>query len=316
MKLSIVSTLYCSSSHIEEFHRRASEAARAFAGDDYEIILVNDGSPDNSLELAVHLCDQDEHLVVIDLSRNFGHHKAIVTGLGQSKGEYIFLLDSDLEEEPEWLSDFSERLFEDSCDVVYGVQERRKGGWFERSSGWFFYHIFNALTGVNVPKNWVTMRLMSRRYVDALLLHSEREISIGGLYLLTGFEQRPLNITKHASSISTYTLRKKISVLVSAITSLSSRPLVGIFYSGVFIFLMALTYTLYLVINWYFIGTPPSGWTSVMASVWLMGGMLISFIGIIGIYLSQIFLEAKQRPVTIVRKIYSGAKPLNIENTQ
>ena len=314
MKLSIVSTLYCSANYVEEFCRRASDAARKFAKEDYEIILVNDGSPDNSLEKAIHLSEQDPHLVVIDLSRNFGHHKAIVTGLTHSRGDFIYLLDVDLEEEPEWLGDFSNHMQKDDCDVVYGVQKSRKGGWFERWSGWLFYRMFNTLTGVDLPKNCVTARLMSRRYVDALLSHKERELSIGGLYLLTGFEQRPLHINKHSSSDTTYTLRKKISVLVSAVTSLTSRPLVGIFYSGVFILLVAAVYTFYLTINWLFLGTPPSGWTSVMASVWLMGGLLISFIGIIGIYLSQIFLEAKQRPMTIVKKVYSGSTPLGSEN--
>ena len=103
MKLSIVATLYQSAPYIIEFHQRASAAAKQIVGNDYEIVLVNDGSPDNSLEVAVQLTETDSHVVVVDLSRNFGHHKAMMTGLAHTKGDRVFLLDSDLEEEPEWL---------------------------------------------------------------------------------------------------------------------------------------------------------------------------------------------------------------------
>lgn len=308
MKLSIVSTLYQSSAHIEEFHRRAGRAAQEAAGEDYEIILVNDGSPDDSLEKAVELCRLDPRLLVVDLSRNFGHHRALMTGLAYSRGEQVFLIDSDLEEEPEWLADFSRELSRDSCDVVFGVQKSRKGGWAERFSGWLFYTVFKTLTGVDIPRNWVTARLLTRRYVDALLQHHEREIFIGGLYLLTGFKQISKAVTKHSASATTYTLDRKIAALVNAITSLSGRPLIGIFYSGVMIFLAASGYSLYLIINRLFLSTPLTGWTSVMASIWLLGGLMISFIGIIGIYLSKVFVETKQRPFTIVRDVYGDRK--------
>ena len=157
-----------------------------------------------------------------------------------------------------------------------------------------------------MPKSWVTARLMTRRYVDALLRHKERELTIGGLYLLAGFEQRPHIIEKHDTSMTTYTLSKKIAVFVNEISSLSDKPLVAIFYSGITIFLSATLYTFYLVIRWLFFSTPLTGWTSVMASIWLLGGLMISFIGIIGIYLSKVFLESKQRPITIVRKVFGG----------
>ena len=308
VKLSVVSTLFHSSAYIDEFHRRAGEAAHLFAGDDYEIILVNDGSPDDSLGKAIRLSEQDPHLTVVDLSRNFGHHRAIVTGLSYSNGDFVFLIDSDLEEQPEWLSNFSRQMEEEQCDVVYGIQKKRKGGLFERWSGRLFYFIFNTLSGLKMPKSWVTARLMTRRYVNALLLHQERELSIGGLYLLAGFEQRPHAITKLDTSETTYTFRRKFANFINEISSLSDKPLVAIFYSGLIILITATLYTSFIVFKWLFLATPPSGWTSVMASIWLLGGLMISFIGIIGIYLSKIFLESKQRPVTIVRQVYSEKK--------
>ena len=182
MKLSIVATLYQSAPHIIEFHQRASIAASQLVGEDYEIVLVNDGSPDNSLNLAVQLTESDGHVVVVDLSRNFGHHKAMMTGLMNSKGERIFLIDSDLEEEPEFLSAFADRMQSERCDVVYGIQQQRKGNWFERLSGRLFYRLFNSLAGLALPENLVTARLMTRRYVDALLLHKERELMLAGIW--------------------------------------------------------------------------------------------------------------------------------------
>ena len=305
MKLSIVATLYETAPYINEFYRRTRAAAQQLAGDDFEFILVNDGSPDNSLGLAVELTAQDAHVVVVDLSRNFGHHKAMMTGLAQANGELVFLIDSDLEEEPEWLLSFAQQMKQEQCDVVYGVQMSRKGNWFERWSGKLFYRFFTVLTGLALPENVVTSRLMTRRYVEALLSHQEREVFLAGLWHITGFDQRAQLIKKKSTSQTTYNFRKKMSILINSVTSFSNAPLAGIFYVGIAISLIASAYTGYLVAHWLFLAKPLSGWTSVMASIWLLGGIAISFIGVIGIYLSKIFSETKRRPYTIVRQVYA-----------
>lgn len=304
MKLSIVATLYRSSAHVKEFVARATAAATAYAGDDYEIVLVNDGSPDNSLELAVQLAAADAHVVVVDLSRNFGHHKAMMTGLQHALGEEVFLIDSDLEEEPEWLASFAQQMHAEQCDVVYGVQAARKGGRFERVTGSLFYTLFNMVTHLQLPRNISVVRLMSRRYVDALLRHEEREIFMAGLWLITGFKQCPQVITKHSTSETTYTLRRKVSQLVNSIVSFSNAPLVAIFVIGCFITFIAMLFALYVLWAWMANDRAPSGWTSVILSIWLLGGITISFVGVIGIYLAKIFSETKRRPYTIVRHIY------------
>jgi putative glycosyltransferase len=278
--------------------------ARRLVGDEYEIVLINDGSPDDSLKLAIKLTEDDVHVSVVDLSRNFGHHKAMMTGLAHARGERVFLIDSDLEEEPEWLSDFAAQMDQETCDVVYGVQERRKGKWFERWSGQWFYYLLKNLTGFALPQNVVTARLMTRRYVEALLMHQEREVFMAGLWYITGFAQSAQRVKKHSISETTYTFRRKMSILVNSVTSFSNAPLVSIFYIGVSISLFATFYIAYLIAQRLFWATPLTGWTSVMASIWLLGGMVISFIGVVGIYLAKIFSETKQRPYTIVRHIY------------
>ena len=304
MKLSIVTTLYRSAPYVTPFYDRITVIARAIAGDDYEIIMVNDGSPDDSLARAVNICENDPHLSVIDLSRNFGHHKAIMTGLSHTTGDSIFLIDSDLEEEPEWLVRFTEHKKSEPCDVVFGVQSNRRGGVFQRYTGILFYRLFRLLTGIQQPDNIVTARLMTRRYVDALLLHNEREINIGGLWCITGFVQRPLEVVKHSSSPTTYSIPRKLSHLVNSITSFSSLPLVLTFYTGACISVSAVAYISYLVFRYLFISAPPDGYTSLIASIWLFSGLIIFFLGIQGIYIAKIFSEVKHRPLSIIRQIY------------
>jgi putative glycosyltransferase len=311
MKLSIVATLYQSEPYVAEFHQRVTSAARNLAGEDYEIILVNDGSPDGSLERAVVLTQTDSHVCVIDLSRNFGHHKAMMTGLANACGERVFLIDSDLEESPEWLLTFDEQMVNQKSDVVFGVQPKRKGNFFEKVSGAVFYKLFRLLTGINQPNNIVTARLMSRRYVDALLLHKERELNIGGLWILTGFKQSQQTVHKLSTSPTTYSLARKFSHLVNAITSFSSLPLVFTFYAGMVISLSALVYIAMLVFRYLFIAAPPDGYTSIIASIWLFSGLIIFFMGVQGIYIAKIFSESKQRPQTIIRQIYRSSNELS-----
>lgn len=309
MRLSIVSTLYRSAESLAEFHGRSSSAACELVGDDYEIVLVNDGSPDNSHDRAVALADADPHTVVIDLSRNFGHHKAIMTGLEHALGDLVFLIDSDLEEDPDWLSLFHERMQDVGADVVYGVQDARRGNRAERWSGQVFYRVMNGVTGLDMPENIVTARLMTRRYVEALLAHREREVFLAGLWHITGFNQTPQIIKKKSISETTYTWRMKLGILINSITSFSNAPLIAIFYAGLSTSLLSSIYISYIIVNRVFLSTPLSGWTSVMASIWLIGGLIILCLGVIGIYLSKIFSETKQRPYTIVRSIH-GRRPL------
>ncbi|MEN5166226.1 glycosyltransferase family 2 protein [Achromobacter kerstersii] len=304
MKLSVVATLYRSAPYVDEFCRRARQAARRYANDDYEIILVNDGSPDDSLDIALQIAAADAKITVVDLSRNFGHHKAMMTGLAHATGDEVFLIDTDLEEAPEWLEEFAARRQASGCDVAYGVQRQRKGAWFERTTGQLFWYTLKKLTGMALPANITTARLMSRRYVQALLQHQEREVFMAGLWFITGFDQVPCEVEKLSRAESTYTLRKKMSLLVNSVTAFSNAPLISIFYLGLLISLLAGCYIVFLVLRWWIEDTSMAGWTSVMASIWLLGGLLMSSLGVVGIYMAKIYTEAKARPYTIVRRVY------------
>lgn len=304
MKLSIVATLYRSAPYIASFHMQASAAARRLAQDDYEIVLVNDGSPDDSLPIAIALTATDRHTVLVDLSRNFGHHKAMMTGLAHALGDLVFLIDSDLEEDVAWLDVFAPLLRDRACDVVFGVQASRKGGWFERWSGAAYYRLMRSVSDVDLPPSMVTARLMTRRYVDALLEHREHETDIGGLWAITGFRQHAVTVDKRSSSPSTYTLRRRFAVLVNALTAFSSAPLTIIFVAGAALSALAAVALVVVVLHSATTDAPVGGWASLLASVWLVGSLIVMCIGVVGIYLAKVLVEVKQRPYTIVRQVH------------
>lgn len=304
MKLSIVTTLYQSEDYIHEFYERASLIGRDYAASQYEIVFVNDGSPDESLNVAIELHKLDSHVKIVDLSRNFGHHKAMIAGLQHSTGELVFLIDSDLEEQLEWFASFLTELKGSGQDVVYGVQSIRRDVGLPRIAGSMFYKLFRALTEVEQPDNITTARLMTRRYVEALLLHRETEVNIGGLWMITGFSQKAIEVKKLSTSDTTYSTASKINHVVNSITSFSSKPLIYTFYLGVAISLVSMLYVSWLIASYFFFNKPVDGFTTIVASVWLLGGMIIALMGVQGIYIAKVFSEVKRRPLTITRKFY------------
>jgi len=305
MKLSIVTTLYRSSPFIDDFHERISAVAQTIT-DDFEIVMVDDGSPDDSLEIARRLVTKDSRVRVVELSRNFGHHKALMTGLSYAAGDMCFLIDSDLEEDPALLRTFFDTFNDNNADVVYGYQGRRKGGLLERMTGDIAYRLFNLLLSHPVPPNHLTVRLMSRDYLDSLLRHREQETAIGGLWVMTGYRQIGLPINKLSSGRTTYSAWHRWVMLIDSITSFSETPLVAIFYLGLAISTLSGLIAAWLIIRRFFFGSVLAGWISVMLSVWFLGGLLIFCVGVIGIYISKIFIETKNRPYTIVRKLHEN----------
>lgn len=303
VELSIVTTMYRSARFIEEFHQLCTQAAAQLTAS-YEIILVNDGSPDDSVEHARKLVEIDSRVRVIDLSRNFGHHRAIMVGLEHARGERIFLIDCDLEETPMSLPQFAQEMHKTGADVVYGVQPERKGKFVRRVGGAWFWYLFNLISEVPVMPNVLTSRLMTRRYVDALMQFRERELFLAGVFGLAGFVQLPLTVSKSAREDSSYTLRKRFYLLVNAITSFSSRPLVYVFYLGLMISLVGCAGAVVLIIRKLFFEGYLVGWASLIVSIWLLGGITIFCLGLIGIYLSKVFQEVKDRPLSVIRTIY------------
>lgn len=306
MQLSIVSTLYRSAPNIEEFHRRVMAAAETIT-DDIELILVNDGSPDDSLTRSLALQHADPRIVVLDLARNFGHHKAIMTGLAHAQGDLVFLVDSDLEEPPELLSRFYVEMNAGDWDVVYGIQARRRGGWFERTTGAAFFWLVSVLSDQPLPRNLLTARLMRQDYVRALVSHEDREAHFSYLAALTGFHQRPLEVEKLSLSPTTYSFGRKLRMAVQHITTTSTKLLPLVLYFGGAISALAACLIGFYVLRYLTKGVSVDGFTSLIVSVWFLGGATLLILGIIGIYISAILAEVKRRPYTHLRAIYRSS---------
>jgi putative glycosyltransferase len=303
--LSVVSTMYRSAEFVREFHRRISATAQSLT-ESYEIVLVDDGSPDDSLKIAMELAEGDPHIRIVELSRNFGHHPAILAGLRHARGELVFLIDIDLEEQPEWLIDFWQDLKREPADMVYGVQTVRAGSPMKRHTGTLFYRFFNLASDTAIPENGCTVRLMRRPFVDAIDRFAETHVFMMGLFSWAGFVQRQRLVTKaRRTSASTYTPFKLIALSINAVTSFSSYPLTVIFVGGLVITLLSLAFAAKLVIQkWMNPGYILSGFTSIMVSLWFLGGTIISVLGIIGMYVGKIFSETKSRPQYLVRKVH------------
>jgi len=307
MTISIVSTLYKSQSYVREFVERARSEAKKLTPD-YEIILVDDGSPDDSLATARALLPTEPRLKIIELSRNFGHHKAMMTGLEHATGDLVFLIDVDLEEPPELLGKFFHRLDEERLDVVFGFQTIRKGRPLERLGGDLAWRLLNLFLSVKIPRSHSTVRLMTRPYVDALVRHKEHKTAIGGLWVMTGFKQKGVDFDKGSRLGTSYGVGKRLVALLDSITSFSELPLFIVFYTGCAVILGAIVMGAYLIVR-RLNGHLLEGWASMMVLISFFGGLTVFSIGLVGLYVSRIFIETKKRPYTLIRKIYDQEHP-------
>ncbi len=309
MQLSVVTTLFQSAPYIDEFYRRMRTEAEKIASE-LEFVFVNDGSTDRSLDVTLGLQTEDGRIRVVDLSRNFGHHKAIMTGLEQAKGDLVFLIDVDLEEPPEILASFFESLQKENADAVYGVQSPRHGPWLTRTLANLFYWIFELLSDYRIPPHSLTARLMTRRYVDQLVQHKEHLSNMIGLWELTGFKQVAVGVRKSPfKGTTTYTFGRRMAAAIYAITAFSSKPLRLIAYLGLLVTVLSAIYAIVLVIGYFAFGIATTGWTSLIVSISLFSGLILFCQGIIAAYLAVILIETKNRPYTVIRKIYEANSP-------
>lgn len=304
-RISIVATMYRSRPFLERFLPECLQALEELKCSDFEIVLVNDGSPDDSLDYAVSCQQNIPQLVVVDLSRNFGHHYAMQAGLAYARGDLVFLIDCDLEVSPMTLPEFKEKLDASGSDMVYGYQEARKGGFFERVSGEFFYKTFNFLSDIKIPENIATERIMTRRYVDALLQLGDRNLFLGGMMSWTGFQQVGLPLKKkHREGRSSYTLLGRVHLMVNAVSSFSAQPLLWMFNIGVTITSLSFLYVLYLVARKVLFNDALLGFTSLLGLTTLSLGIMTTGLGIIGIYLGKVFTQVQNRPTYIVKDVH------------
>jgi putative glycosyltransferase len=299
MKFSLVTTLYYSEDHIVEFHERVSKLFKGL-GESYEIIYVDDGSPDASIRIIHEIRNSDSNTRILKLSRNFGHHTAILAGLEHSVGDVIFVIDSDLEEKPESLVTLYDALQSQSeLEMVYGIQTKRKGNIFERISGSIYYTLINALSDFKIEPNQLTSRVMTRKFVNALNSYQDKTFTFSHLVSQLGFKTHGIRLVKESSSDSTYTLKGKINLAITSLTLGSTRMLGALFVLGFSVLGLGVFITCTTLILWLISPSIP-GWTSLLCSVWLLGGLTMISMGILAKYIENTLIESKSNPRYIV----------------
>jgi len=307
MKLSVVTTLYKSKIFLDTFLKEIIEAIQLLEIEEYELIFVNDGSPDDSMEYLINRKITINEIKVIDLSRNFGHHNAMQAGLKWAQGELVFLIDNDLETPPAFLTTCFEKLKSNpDADVIYGYQEKRKGGIIENSGGKMFWWTLNKFSDVYIPENMLTERLMTRRYVENLLSLGDANLFMGGMMHWTGFRQIGIPVVKTLrEGENTYSTKKRLKLMMLALTSFSGKPLEYLFFFGLLITIISLVAIIYLLINKLIFGEAVQlGWTSLVALNIFILGIISTFLGLIGIYLFKVFTQVQNRPNYIIRNVY------------
>lgn len=306
--VSVVVPLYYDELVVNELYNRLKKVlVDLYPRYRHEIVFVNDGSTDKTLEMIMVLRKKDESIKIIDLSRNFGHQIAVTAGLEHSNGDAVVIIDSDLQDPPEVISQMLEK-WEEGYKVVYGVRAKRKGeNFFKLISAKIFYRLLERLSDQKLPLDAGDFRLMSREVVDVLQSMPEGGRYIRGMVAWAGFSQYGLPYERDAryAGETKYTFRKMFSFALDGITGFSDKPLRLTSHLGIFITIVAFLATALLIINKLFYpeaGIP--GWTSIIAVVLFMGGVQLVSIGILGEYVGRVFRETKRRPLYVISKSY------------
>ncbi len=305
MKLSIVVPCYNEEACLQVLHERLGDAARATFGDDYEIVLVNDGSKDRSWPMMCELAAADPHLVAVNLSRNHGHQLALTAGLDLARGDLILIIDADLQDPPELLPDMLETMRREGADVVYGVRKSRAGETaFKRATAHGFYRLLASATEVDIPLDAGDFRLMSRRALDVLLAMPEQARFIRGMVAWIGFRQVPIlyHRDERFAGETKYPLAKMLRFALDALTGFSSAPLKLASHAGLALSAGSVLIILYILYAW-LTGHIIQGWTSLMLVVVVLGAVQMFVLALMGEYIGRLYNEAKRRPLYIVQEI-------------
>ena len=269
----------------------------------FEIILVNDASPDNSWQVITELATNNSRVKGINLSRNFGQHYAITAGLDFADGDWVVVMDCDLQDKPEEIIKLYKKA-QEGFDAVFGRRSERKDNFLKRLSSKAFYKVYDYFTESKIDNTVANFSIISNKVVKNLRLLRENNRSYPLFVNWIGFKRSDIDI-EHAERFegkSSYTLKKLIDLAIDSIISQSNKPLKLSIKFGFFISFASLIYALLLIIRYFIYSIPVEGWTSVMVSIYFIGGLLFANLGVLGLYIGKIFDETKNRPLYTIQE--------------
>lgn len=310
---SIIVPVYNEEKNIPELYERITAVMKSLS-ESYEIILVNDGSRDSSFNIMHDLHERDDHIKVINFSRNFGHQTAITAGIDYASGQAVITIDADLQDPPELIVEFVEK-WRNGFDIVYAVRTMREGETpFKEFTAKLFYRLLRRITNIDIPIDTGDFRLMDRKVIETLRQMRERHRFIRGMSSWVGFKQIGVKYRRHArhAGDTKYPLNKMIKFALDGITSFSYVPLQFATYLGFALAVLSAIFIVFVIVARLSISRVFLGQATTLVVVLFLGGVQLISLGILGEYLGRIYDEVKERPIYIVSETYGftgGQKP-------
>lgn len=304
-KISIVIPMYFEEEVAQECYNRTLNVMKKIKKYDYEIIFVNDGSKDKTMEILENISDKNKKVKVISLSKNFGHQAAVTAGLKYTTGDAVVIMDADMQDPPEIIENMI-KLWEDGNEVIYAKRKTRKGETiFKLFTAKMFYKILNGLSDVDIPKDTGDFRLADRKVIDVINSLPEHNKFLRGLFSWVGFKQIPLEYERKErfAGKTKYPLKKMLKLASDGIISFSTKPLKLLGILGGISVLISIIILVYALVSYIFkLNQLTAGWTSLMVTLTFLGGVQLLSIWIISEYIGKIYDESKGRPQYIIDK--------------
>ncbi len=304
-KISVVIPMYYEEEVVNICYERIKSVVLNLQKYEYEIIFINDGSKDKTLELLEEIAKKDDNVKVISFSRNFGHQAAVSAGLKEVTGDVVAIMDADLQDPPELIPDMI-KLWEDGNEVIYGKRKKRKGeSTFKLLSAKMFYNILNSLSDVEIPKDTGDFRLVDRKVVDTINSMPEHNKFLRGLFSWVGYKQYPFEYERQerAKGKTKYPFKKMFKLALDGLFGFSSKPLKMVGGLGLFSIVVSIIVLIYSVLSYVFKwNNLTTGWASIMVTITFFSGIILLSLWMIGEYIGRIYDESKKRPEYIVDK--------------
>ena len=305
-KISVIVPMYYEEEVAEECYKRLKKVLEGLAENyEYEIIFINDGSKDKTLNILENIAKENKSVKIISFSRNFGHQCAVTSGLKYVTGDAIVIIDADLQDPPELIPEML-KLWEDGNDVIYGKRKSRAGeSKFKLLTASMFYKTLNALSDVEIPKDTGDFRLVDRKVVEVINSLPEHNKFLRGLFSWVGFKQIPFEYERkeRIAGKTKYPLGKMLKLAQDGIFSFSTKPLRIVGTMGIISILISIIILVYSILSYFFNWNElTAGWTSMMVTMTFLGGMILISLWMIGEYVGRIYDETKRRPEFIIEK--------------